>query len=393
MTQAKGALSRLLLDYETTFGSDPASPNGRSLPFNTCGLEGSQAKNSPATITGTRNPVAPFAGNVDAAGSIVVPVDSTAFFYWLRLMFGAPADITATSEQSLDAAAAVNVGGGVVGIPCTGHGYSTGDAIRLIGTTNYDGTYTVLASSGTDQIDITATSAAETFSAADVVGEPPYAFKFTVPDSQPSAVIEKGFTDLDLHWKYNGCKISRMSISVGGDGELTATLETLAMKENEPSATEYDATPTTVTLARLNNFQAAVKEGEVTSSEVTALDISIDFGLDGDQRVIGGNGMRGAIPEGILKVEINFTALYQDNALVTKGANNTETSIRLTITSGTNILDLFFPEGEFERFKAPIDGPGGVRQTSKFIAFYANHADASVAVVTLTNSQSYSGLE
>lgn len=73
------------------------------------------------------------------------------------------------NQQSLDVGPAVNVGGGVVGIPCTGHGFATGDHIVLTGTTNYDGDYTVLASSTADQINITATYSAETFAATDYV--------------------------------------------------------------------------------------------------------------------------------------------------------------------------------------------------------------------------------
>ena len=52
---------------------------------------------------------------------------------------------------------------GVVGIPLAGHGYNTGDQILLNGTVNYDGVYTVLATSVAGRIDITANYVAETF--------------------------------------------------------------------------------------------------------------------------------------------------------------------------------------------------------------------------------------
>jgi hypothetical protein len=56
----------------------------------------------------------------------------------------------------IDAGPAVNVGGGVVGIPLTGQPFVTGDAVTISNCPQYNGNYTVLASSGANQVDITA---------------------------------------------------------------------------------------------------------------------------------------------------------------------------------------------------------------------------------------------
>jgi hypothetical protein len=76
-----------------------------------------------------------------------------------------------SAEQTLDNAAATDEGGGLVGVPCTGHGYSSGDSILLNGTTNYDGVQTVDASSTANKIVITATYNAETFAGTETVAE------------------------------------------------------------------------------------------------------------------------------------------------------------------------------------------------------------------------------
>lgn len=70
-----------------------------------------------------------------------------------------------SAEQTLNNAAAVDEGGGLVGIPLTGHGFSEGDVVVIDGTTNYDGIYTLptQAAGGADEFIITATYAAETF--------------------------------------------------------------------------------------------------------------------------------------------------------------------------------------------------------------------------------------
>lgn len=68
---------------------------------------------------------------------------------------------------SLDDGPAVDKGDGKVGLPCTGHACSAGDRIRITGSTNYSSiVYAVDATSTANEIVITETYAAETFSGA-----------------------------------------------------------------------------------------------------------------------------------------------------------------------------------------------------------------------------------
>ena len=79
--------------------------------------------------------------------------------------------ITADDDEKLinAAAAATDETGGLVGIPVTSHGYSTGDTILLNATDNYDGVYSVHADTTEHKIVITATYAAETFDGDETV--------------------------------------------------------------------------------------------------------------------------------------------------------------------------------------------------------------------------------
>jgi len=79
-----------------------------------------------------------------------------------------PAQLVALPDTMLiDNAAAVNVGGGVVGIPVTNNPFATGESVVIANTVNYDGTYTVLGSSGANQVDITVAFNAENFDGVD----------------------------------------------------------------------------------------------------------------------------------------------------------------------------------------------------------------------------------
>ncbi len=80
---------------------------------------------------------------------------------------------TKKNEQTIDNAAAVDKGGGLVGIPITGHGIANGDAIVIDDTTNYDGRYLVDTTSTVNEVVITATYVAETFGGTETVHEAP----------------------------------------------------------------------------------------------------------------------------------------------------------------------------------------------------------------------------
>lgn len=73
-----------------------------------------------------------------------------------------------TYDDTLDASAAVNKTGGLVGIPVTGHAFLAGDEVTIAGTTNYNGTYTV-SSVTANEVVIPATYVAETFSTSDTI--------------------------------------------------------------------------------------------------------------------------------------------------------------------------------------------------------------------------------
>lgn len=311
MTQAKGAKARVLLDFETTFNTDPAgiATSAIKLPINSCNVASSQNTTAPATITGQRDPVEPIMGNVECNGDIVVPVDYTTFGYILKALFGAP---TTTGETA------------------------------------------------------------------------PYLHKFKPGDVQPSLVIEKGFQDVTQYMKYNGCKVSKLSLSVGGDGELTATVSFMGAKETVGTSS-VSSSPVVPTMDRLGHFNASLKIDGSAVAIATNVTIDIDCGLNGDF-AIGSNGFRSAVNEGLMTVGGNITAFFEDATYLNKAIAGTAVAIELALTSGTNILKFSMPEVKFARKSPAIDGPAGIKQELAYNAYYKSNADDVAIVVSLTNA-------
>jgi hypothetical protein len=310
----RGSTVSLKLGFEGTFGG--GALEGFTLPINSFGVKGSRALNAPATLTGTRNPVVPFAGNLAVAGNIMVPVDSAAMAYWLIAMFGEP----------------VTTGAG------------------------------------------------------------PYVHTFQVPASQPSFELETAFTALATakYQQFVGCKVNSFALTVGGDGELVATIGVQG-KSDTLAASTFDASATSVSLARLNNFQAAITKNGVALADVTEFSINLSFPMDG-YYTIGSSGQIGSLAEGIVQPAGNIKLLFKDTTLLDEALAGTETGMKLTITGSTSsILEFEFQELLWERNSVDVPGPQGLLVDLNFRPYYDNAGGGglpSAIVARLTNGSS-----
>ena len=311
---ARGYKTQCLMDYESVFGTLPDAGDraGVILPINSFGLNVSRNKNSAQTLTGRRDPVEPFDGNTEVTGDVVVPVDVTAFGYWLKLLLGAP-------------------------------------------TTTGSGA--------------------------------PYTHVFKVSDTTPSGIVQCTYgTATTSYGLFSGVKCSSMSMTVGGDEELTATFS-LAGRDATYSTTDYDSNASLVTLKRLNNFQATLKKDSVAFATCTQVDFTIDNGLDTSIRTIGGQGMVYDIPEGIMSVTGTMNCLFTDTTLLAAAKASTEMALELAIAiDASNSLTFKFPEVQLQYQGPTVDGPTGIMAEFPFVAYFSNSADDSVVVATLVNS-------
>ena len=63
---------------------------------------------------------------------------------------------------------AVSIGGGIVGLPCEGQPFKSGEVLRLTGTSNYNGTHTLTAGTTEDQLQFADSFNAETFDGTEI---------------------------------------------------------------------------------------------------------------------------------------------------------------------------------------------------------------------------------
>lgn len=91
MPQAKGSASRVVLDWENSFGVPKSTgKTGKIIPFNSCDLKKTRGLQSSETIRANRNPVEPYLDNIEVAGTIVFPVSLEAIGWILKAAIGEP---------------------------------------------------------------------------------------------------------------------------------------------------------------------------------------------------------------------------------------------------------------------------------------------------------------
>ena len=130
-------------------------------------------------------------------------------------------DFTRVNEvaDTIDNAAAVDKGGGLVGIPITGHAFSADDPVTIAGTTNYNGVFKIISET-VNEIVITATYVGETFAGTETA-------KTYLGSNWVVAVGSDGYPDLGVSYPLPADTMhftGRATIATGTPTEHTAGL-------------------------------------------------------------------------------------------------------------------------------------------------------------------------
>jgi hypothetical protein len=227
----------------------------------------------------------------------------------------------------------------------------------------------------------------------------PYTHKFTIGDLPVGLSVEKQFLDLAVpkYFLYTGCKVNTMKLSMKTEGVIDAVFSLMGRGE-AIGATSFDASPTDLGLLPYDGFGGALYVDNTEVAVCTAIDFTLENGLDGNTYVIGGQGMRRSLPEGIAKVTGTLTLLFESTDLYEAAKNFTEKYLRLEMVSGTGTgatagnekTVIYIEELIFKPSAPAVSGPTGVTFTADFEAFYFDDSEASAMFIkTLSPTADY----
>jgi len=223
-------------------------------------------------------------------------------------------------------------------------------------------------------------------------GADPYVHTMTIGDLPVGLQLEKdhgsaisGSGRFEL---FTGCRIGGATFSFPAEGYCTASLDVMGATSTLDSATiDDDATLVDNGCTPFSSFLGAITEGGVSIAYVQSAEIRIDNGLDGSSYVIGGAGVRRALPEGFATISGSITALFESAALLTKAIAGTESSLLIELTRGTGtgaagneFMSFEVQQLLFERTSPGIEGPNGILLTLPFKA-YASGTDYGLELI------------
>ena len=204
-------------------------------------------------------------------------------------------------------------------------------------------------------------------------------------DLEPGLTIEVGFTDISQFHSYTGCKLNGFTVNGSSEGVVTVDVQVVG-QDYAQDTSSLDASPTTYTETAIDNFLMTMLEGGGPISNIKECSLTFSNNIDTSQYVIGSAGQVGALPSGICSCTGSITALFENDVLLTKAENHTESDLSLVWTSGSYSWTLHCPEIVYEPASPTVSGPDGIVATLNFRSYYANDADATCLKSTLVNT-------
>ena len=318
MAQARGSQSTVALFEEDTYGSDPSVPDGQLVYFSSFGPAKSQNRIDSNVITGDRERVEPFLGNVSVSGSLQTEIAAENIGTLLKHLLGGNTDSGAG--------------------PYT-HTMVPGD----------------LPTGLTFEVDY----------GAEISGSGRYV-------------------------KYNGCKINQGQFEFPTEGACTASFDIVG-SQGTPAAAALDATLTDNGHTTFSSFSASIEEGGASVANVKSVSLTISNELDQNGYVIGGGGIRNSLPEGFSTVSGSLTAVFDSATLMNKTLNDTESSLKITLSRGDGLgsagnesIEFFVQQMKYDPTTPSVDGPGGIEITLPFKGYKSGASNG--IQVTLKNA-------
>lgn len=205
--------------------------------------------------------------------------------------------------------------------------------------------------------------------------------ELTIGTSQQFLTIEDGALDISEYRQFVGCGVSSMSVSIAPN-QMVNTTFSLVGQDMTQSSTSLDSTPTAASGGEpFDSFSGTISEGGSPIAIVSSLDFSITNSLA--PTFVVGDNTTPQLEFGRAVVEGTVVAYYEDEALINKFLNETESSLQVVLddpaSGSTYTFD--FPAIKYNGADVPVANPQSRLITLPFVALY-DSSDATNVKLT-----------
>lgn len=195
--------------------------------------------------------------------------------------------------------------------------------------------------------------------------------------------IEDYLSDIDQARLFTGMAANTMAVSLAPNQMVTTTFGMVG-KDMSISATEKTVSDASGA-APFDAYSGDLSIGDVGASSAVSIITAMDFTLTNslNPRFVIGDDTTPSLEYGRAEIEGSITAYFEDEALINRFLNETETEIEVSVNdpTGANAYTFLFPRVKLNTGDAPLEGPASRMVTLNFVALY-DSTEGSNLVIT-----------
>ena len=184
--------------------------------------------------------------------------------------------------------------------------------------------------------------------------------------------MEDAANDIAQFRLFTGLAVSTASFSIAPNQMVTATFDMVGkgMTQSGTTGSTGGAPTASSTNAPFDSYSGTITDGGSGISIVTSIDFSLTNSL-APTFVVGADNAQ-SLEFGRAVVEGTMTVYYEDETLINKFLNETESSITVSVDdpTGANTYTFEFPRVKYNGASVPLQNPQSRLITLPFVALY-----------------------
>jgi len=194
--------------------------------------------------------------------------------------------------------------------------------------------------------------------------------------------IEDAAQDISQYRLFTGMGVSSMSVSIAPNQMVTSTF---SMVGKDMTISGSGKTVDDATIAQpFDSYSGDVKIGDVASATASAIVTSIEFSIDNalSPTYVVGDDAAPQLEIGMATVEGTLTAYFEDDALINRFIDETESELIVSVNdpTGNNEYTFSFPKIKVNGADVPVDGQTSRVITLPFVALYDDTEETNLKI-------------